>query len=113
MASIAISALADATANIVGKRFGSHDIKTVMSRRRKTLEGLITATIVSFILSMLFLVYRFGFLAFPLAFIATIVMALVDLVSPQVSDNLVNPVLTSLAMVLGVNIISLAIGIPL
>ena len=101
MASISISAIADGAASIVGRRFGRHEYKTVFSRKRKTLEGLLTATIVSFSLSFIFLIYRFGVYSFILAFIATLVVDIVDWLSLQISDNLLNPLLTSSTMVLG------------
>ncbi|MFX0098554.1 MAG: diacylglycerol/polyprenol kinase family protein [Candidatus Hodarchaeota archaeon] len=107
MASISISAIGDAAANLVGKRFGKHSYKGVISRKRKTFEGLLTATIVSFSLSFLFLIYRYGLYSFFLAFIATLVMAIIDWLSPNVSDNLLNPIATSIVMVFFVYILPL------
>ncbi len=100
MASISISAIGDGAASIVGKRFGIHPYRTAFSKKRKTLEGLCTATIVSFVISFLFLIYRFGPFSFLLAFVATGVMVFIDWLSLQVSDNILNPIATSSAMVL-------------
>ena len=107
MASVSISAIGDAAANIVGKRFGKHEFKAAFSVKRKTLEGLLSATIVSFSLSFLFLIYRFGYYSFLLAFIAAIVIDVIDWLSLQVSDNLLNPIATSTAMVFVAYLISL------
>ncbi|MHA1681318.1 MAG: hypothetical protein ACTSUE_09935 [Promethearchaeota archaeon] len=105
VASVSVSAIGDAAANIVGKKFGTHEFKTAFSRKRKTIEGLISAVIVSFVLSFLFLIYRFGPYSFLLAFVAAGVIIVIDWLSIQVSDNLLNPVLTSIAMVLIAQII--------
>lgn len=98
MASIAISAIGDGAASIVGKRFGAHKYKTAFSKKKKTLEGLITATLVSFVLSFIFLIYRYGIFSFSIAFVAVGVIALIDWLSPRVSDNLLNPIGTAFAM---------------
>lgn len=103
MASISISAIADGAASIVGRKLGTHQYKTVFARKKKTWEGLLTGTIVSLILSFSFLMYRFGFLSFFLAFVATGMLDLIDLLSIQISDNLLNPIVTSTALVLVAN----------
>lgn len=100
MASISISAIADGAASIVGKRFGTHQYKTVFSKKRKTIEGLLTETIVSLILSFLFLIYRFLAYSFLLAFIAALVIDFIDYLSIQVSDNLINPIASAVVLFL-------------
>ncbi|HME56681.1 MAG TPA: hypothetical protein VKM55_31055 [Candidatus Lokiarchaeia archaeon] len=100
MASIAISAIADGAASIVGRRFGMHEYKTAFSKKRKTFEGLLTETIVSIILSFLFLIYRFGVYSFLLAFVAAMVIDFIDYLSIQVSDNLINPIACAVVLVL-------------
>nr|MDO8087143.1 hypothetical protein [Candidatus Sigynarchaeum springense] len=100
MASIAISAIADGAAGIIGRRFGKHRYSTVFSRKRKTLEGLLTATIVSIVLSLSLLIYQFGPASFVMAFVATLVLDGIDLLSIQISDNLLNPIATSTVLVL-------------
>ncbi|MBN2151165.1 MAG: hypothetical protein JW839_06970 [Candidatus Lokiarchaeota archaeon] len=100
MASIAISAIADGAAGIIGRRFGKHGYHTLFSRKRKTLEGLLTATVVSIVLSLSLLVYQFGPASFLMAFIATLVLDGIDLLSIQISDNLLNPIATSTVLVL-------------
>ncbi|MBD3188736.1 hypothetical protein GF325_18050 [Candidatus Bathyarchaeota archaeon] len=107
VASVSISAIADAAANLVGKKFGKHEYRTAISKKRKTFEGMLSATIVSFLLSLLFLIYRFGTYSFLLGFVAAGVMVLIDWLSPQVSDNLLNPLLTSTAMVIVAKILLL------
>jgi dolichol kinase len=100
MASISISAIADGAASVVGKRFGSHQYRTVFSKKRKTLEGMLTETIVSLVLSFLFLIYRFGAYSFLLAFVAAMVIDFIDYLSLQVSDNLINPIASALVLFL-------------
>ncbi|MEX2729574.1 MAG: diacylglycerol/polyprenol kinase family protein [Candidatus Sigynarchaeum springense] len=100
MASIAISAIADGAAGIIGRRFGKHQYSTVFSRKRKTLEGLLTATVVSIVLSLSLLIYQFGPASFIMAFVATLVLDGIDLLSIQISDNLLNPIATSTVLVL-------------
>ncbi|NMC03794.1 MAG: hypothetical protein GYA24_01215, partial [Candidatus Lokiarchaeota archaeon] len=95
MASISISAIADGAAGIIGRRFGRHAYQTLFSRKRKTLEGLLSATVVSIVLSLSLLVYQFGIASFFMAFIATLVLDGIDLLSIPVSDNLLNPIATS------------------
>ncbi|MHA1791806.1 MAG: hypothetical protein ACTSVI_04115 [Promethearchaeota archaeon] len=107
MASVSISAIGDAAANIVGKKFGKHEYRPAFSRKRKTIEGLLTATIVSFLISISFLIYRFGFYSFLLAFIAAVIVDVVDWLSLQISDNLINPILTSISLVITAKIILL------
>ncbi len=106
MTSIAISAIADGAAGIVGRRFGKHQYKTAFSRKRKTLEGLCTATIVSIVLSLTLLV-GFGPASFIMAFMATLVLDAIDLLSIQISDNLLNPIATSTVLVL----VAMALGV--
>jgi dolichol kinase len=108
MASISISAIADGAASIIGRRFGRHGYTGALSRKRKTFEGLLSATIVSFALSLIFLVYRFGIYSLLIAFVATGVLDLIDWLSPQISDNLLNPVLTSWAMVFVAGLLTVA-----
>ncbi|MHA1371929.1 MAG: hypothetical protein ACTSWN_04395 [Promethearchaeota archaeon] len=99
MASISISAIGDAVANLIGKRFGKKSFRPILSRKRKTLEGLLTAITISFILSFAFLIYRYGFWSFFLALVAVGCMAFIDWLSPYISDNILNPIITSTAMV--------------
>jgi dolichol kinase len=100
MASIAISAIADGAAGIIGRRFGKHVYQTVFSRKRKTLEGLLTASVVSIVLSLSLLVWQFGIASFFMAFVATLALDAIDLLSIQISDNLLNPIATSTVLVL-------------
>jgi dolichol kinase len=100
MASIAISAIADGAAGIIGRRFGKHQYRTVFSRKRKTIEGMLTASVVSIVLSLSMLIYQFGPASFLMAFVATLALDGIDLLSIQISDNLLNPIATSTVLVL-------------
>ncbi|MHA1732854.1 MAG: diacylglycerol/polyprenol kinase family protein [Promethearchaeota archaeon] len=102
-AAISIGIFGDAAANIVGKKFGKHQI-----RKGKTLEGLLGGAAVSFVSAFGFLMYEELFTLTPtvvgsatIAIIAlggTVTFVLVDFFSPSISDNLLNPLLSGVVM---------------
>ncbi|GAB4310592.1 MAG: hypothetical protein Kow0069_10860 [Promethearchaeota archaeon] len=102
-AAISIGIFGDAAANLVGKKIGRHSI-----RESKTWEGLLGGAVVSFVSAMAFLIYEelltvsaTGYAASRAALVAisgTLVFVVVDVLSPSISDNLLNTFVSGIAM---------------
>ena len=100
-AAISISSFGDATANIIGRKFGKHQLRVL-----KTWEGLLGGAVVSYIVSFLFLMYEEPLVAASMAVPAivalagTITFCFVDYFTPVISDNLLNAFLSGSIMVI-------------
>ncbi|MFW9939466.1 MAG: phosphatidate cytidylyltransferase, partial [Candidatus Thorarchaeota archaeon] len=88
---------ADATACIFGKKYGSHSLR---KNSNKTIEGFIAGGVSTYLIVTIILnLYRpwitIGVLKiFLMASIATILFLLVDRFARNISDNILNPMLT-------------------
>ena len=102
LASVAlITTGADAVACLIGKKYGKHSLKT---NPKKTVEGFIAGGLTTFII--VFLISTIYSPWFPvsnekiffMSLIATILFLLVDAFTKNISDNILNPLLTGFGM---------------
>ena len=105
MATIAIAALGDAFATIIGISYGKRKLRG--GKSRKTLEGCIAGFIAGF--GFAFLSYLFLLPKYPdgnlieglfISLTGALILFLIDFYSPPIkaSDNILNPVFCSIAM---------------
>lgn len=95
IACIMISTLADGVAAIVGKSIGKRALERPFDQI-KTVEGLIAGAVTSFLIGVIFMEWY-------LALIAAGIFVVIDYLSPPVSDNIINPIILTVA----INLISL------
>lgn len=112
-----IAALADAAASIVGKRWGKHKFP---KGGKKSVEGYIAGSCVAFIIGYIF-VLIFGFLftspitiasfLIPIVYagVAALTFFILDVLSPPIDDNLLNP----LGLTFAILPVWLLLGMPL
>ncbi|MFX1569737.1 MAG: hypothetical protein ACFFCV_15365 [Promethearchaeota archaeon] len=92
---------ADAVACIVGKKYGKHNLKT---NTKKTVEGLIAGGFTTFIIVFLISIFYNPWMSVSIqkiilmSLVATILFLLVDAFAKNISDNILNPILTGLGM---------------
>ena len=92
---------ADAVACIVGKKYGKHSLKTNL---KKTIEGFIAGGLTTFIIVFLIsLVYSPWMVVtiekiILMSLVATLLFLLVDAYTKNISDNILNPILTGFGM---------------
>jgi len=92
---------ADAVACIIGKIYGKHSLKT---NSKKTVEGFIAGGVTTFIIVFLISLVYHPWLQvriekiFLMSLTATILFLLVDAFAKNISDNILNPLLTGFGM---------------
>jgi len=92
---------ADAVACIVGKKYGKHNLKT---NTKKTVEGFIAGGFTTFIIVFLIATFYNPWMSVNIqkitlmSLVATILFLLVDAFAKNISDNILNPILTGLGM---------------
>ena len=92
---------ADAVACLIGKKYGKHSLKT---NSEKTVEGFIAGGFATFIIVFLISVFYYPWLLVStekivfMSLIATILFLLVDAFTKNISDNILNPILTGFGM---------------
>ncbi|GAB4320830.1 MAG: hypothetical protein Kow0069_24910 [Promethearchaeota archaeon] len=99
-----ITAVADAAASLVGKRFGRHKF---FETSQKTIEGYVAGGFACFVLVLLMCgLYRSAWIdwvtAVAMAVFATFLFLSVDAFAKHVSDNILNPLLCGAGMVLAI-----------
>ncbi|MFX1293033.1 MAG: phosphatidate cytidylyltransferase, partial [Promethearchaeota archaeon] len=88
---------ADATACIIGKKYGKHSLR---KNSNKTIEGFIAGGVSTFLIVVIILNLYHPWMPisiskiFLMASIATILFLLVDRFTRNISDNILNPMLT-------------------
>ncbi|MFX1500920.1 MAG: hypothetical protein ACFFDH_08150 [Promethearchaeota archaeon] len=88
---------ADAVACLIGKKYGRHRLKT---NSKKTVEGFIAGGFTTFIIVILISIIYYPWLQvgfekiFLMSLVATILFLLVDAFTQNISDNILNPMLT-------------------
>lgn len=104
MVSILIACFSDATAALIGKKFGKHKIKPPFWSKKniKSIEGFLAGSILTFLIAIIFVgpIY---------ALIAVILFFLLDYFTLPIADNLLNPIIISLGLMVAVNIFGLPI----
>nr|MDO8086095.1 hypothetical protein [Candidatus Sigynarchaeum springense] len=96
-----VSSLADAAANLIGRKFGKHNFP---KGSPKTEAGYIAGTGSAFCVVLVFS-QMFNYTAMPLlrifyiACAAAVIFFVIDAFSKNVSDNILNPLLTGAAMI--------------
>ncbi|MDX1797925.1 MAG: hypothetical protein R3255_04695 [Candidatus Lokiarchaeia archaeon] len=91
----------DGVACIIGKKFGKHHLR---SNPKKTVEGLVAGGLSTFIIVFLILIIYNPWMPVTIeriifmSFAATIVFMLIDAYIKNISDNILNPLLTGFAM---------------
>lgn len=94
IAGILIAAFGDAAAAIIGRKFGKHQFNTFFERNgKKSYEGLIAGFSVSYITA-------FIFVGPIVAFFGAIVFSIIDYLNFRIADNVLNPILCTLAMII-------------
>ena len=98
---VLITTVADALACIFGKKYGKHHLR---KNSKKTFEGFLAGGISTFIIviTVMFLYHRW----MPISFIKILIMAIsstltfliIDYISPRISDNILNPLISGIAM---------------
>ncbi len=98
LASVAlITTGADAVACLIGKKYGKHSLKT---NSKKTVEGFIAGGLSTFIIVFLISIIYIPWLPVRIekiifmSLVATILFLLVDAFAKNISDNILNPLLT-------------------
>ncbi|MFO8018465.1 MAG: hypothetical protein R6U96_07505 [Promethearchaeia archaeon] len=94
LAAMLIAAFGDAAAAIFGRKYGKHRFKTVFQKDElKSYEGLIAGFLVSYF-SAFFIVGPW------IALMGALTFTVLDLLNPNVADNVSNPILCTLVMMI-------------
>ncbi|MFX1480905.1 MAG: phosphatidate cytidylyltransferase [Promethearchaeota archaeon] len=92
---------ADAIACVIGKKYGKHNLKT---NPDKTVEGLIAGGLSTFLIVIVILILYYPWMPlsiekiFIMASIATSFFLIIDAFVKNISDNILNPILTGFGM---------------
>ena len=92
---------ADAAACVIGKKYGKHSLRT---NSEKTVEGLIAGGVSTFLIVLIITVVYYPWMPISLvkivlmALVATVLFLTVDAFIKNISDNILNPILTGLGM---------------
>jgi len=98
---VLITTGADAIACLIGKKFGKHILK---KDSKKTIEGFIGGGISTFLIVIIIMILYNSWISIDsikillMAIIATIIFLLIDFYTENISDNILNPIFTGLAM---------------
>ena len=98
---VLITTVADGLACIIGKKYGTHPLR---KNSKKTIEGFIAGAGSSFIIVIIIMIVynswiEVGFFeTLVIALAATIMFMVVDVYIERISDNIMNPILTGLAI---------------
>nr|MDO8079957.1 hypothetical protein [Candidatus Freyarchaeota archaeon] len=95
--SLAVAAVADAAAAIVGYEYGKHHFE--VRGNVKSFEGLIAGGLVAFFITLGAMFYFKGF--FPVtSLIVALVFVALDYFTPPINDNLLNPISAAITLTL-------------
>jgi len=97
---ILIAIFSDAVASLVGKKFGKKRLPFA-KRTNKTLEGFIAGFITAFLIPLPILILEFDlYISIILSIIGAVIISLIDIFTPLITDNFLNPILSSIGMYL-------------
>lgn len=102
LASIIIACLSDAIAAVIGRKYGKHKVKT-LDKSIKSVEGFLGGALSSVCFGMIFLGPIYGI-------IAGILFFALDYITIPIADNLLNPIILTIALTLCVNLLNLPVG---
>jgi dolichol kinase len=91
----------DGVACIIGKKYGKHHLRT---NTKKTVEGLLAGGLATFIIVLLISIFYYPWMPIAIekivvmSFSATLLFMLIDAYIINISDNILNPLLTGFAM---------------
>ncbi|MHA1680491.1 MAG: phosphatidate cytidylyltransferase [Promethearchaeota archaeon] len=102
-----VSSLSDAAANLIGRKFGKHKFPR---GSKKSVEGYVAGTVSAFLMVIMFFSFApphiFNYTPIPMygvfliALVASGIFFVIDLLSKDISDNILNPLLTGAGMTL-------------
>jgi dolichol kinase len=96
-----ITTVADAIACLIGKKFGSHNLK---KDSNKTLEGFLAGGLSSFVIVIFIMIIYNNYILISsvkillMALTSMLIFLLIDFFTKNISDNILNPIFTGLAM---------------
>lgn len=96
-----ITTVSDATASLIGKKYGKHKI---FEQSKKTIEGFIAGFTSTFLIVVLITIIYHSFMSVSLgtilimATVAAFLFLIIDIFSKYISDNILNPILIGLGM---------------
>ncbi len=94
IAAMLIAAIGDAAAAIIGRRYGTHKFNTIFQKtEEKSYEGLIAGGVVSYFCA-------FFFVDPLIALLGALTFSIMDYLNPKIADNVYNPILCTLAMMI-------------
>ncbi|MFX0059499.1 MAG: hypothetical protein ACFE85_07185 [Candidatus Hodarchaeota archaeon] len=101
-AGIIIACLSDASAALIGRKYGKHKIK-FRKRGIKSLEGFLAGTIVAYIIGLIFVgpIY---------AIIGAVIFFMTDYFPTYTADNILNPIFIPIGIQLFIFLLGLPIG---
>ncbi len=99
---ILIACLSDATAALIGRRYGKHKIQ-VRSKDIKSIEGFLAGTILAYIIGFIIVgpIY---------AIIGAVIFFITDYFPIYTADNLLNPIFIPIGIQILINILGLPVG---
>jgi len=98
---VLITTVADALACIFGKKYGKHPLR---KNSKKTVEGFLAGGVSTFIIvnTVMFLYHRWmpinPIKILIMAISSTLIFLIIDYISPRISDNILNPLISGSAM---------------
>ena len=102
IAGVVIAVFSDAAASLFGRKFGGNFLKwkfPFAKRTGKSYEGLIGGFLIAFLLPLPILLWGFNIgMSLILALIGAIVVSIIDIITPLITDNFLNPIFASFTM---------------
>ena len=101
-AGILIACLSDASAALIGRRFGKHKV-TLRNKDVKSVEGFIAGVVVAYIIGFIFVgpIY---------AIIGALIFFLIDYLPSVTADNILNPIFIPIGIQLTIILFGLPVG---
>ncbi|MHA1270078.1 MAG: hypothetical protein ACTSPY_09860 [Candidatus Helarchaeota archaeon] len=98
IAGAVIAIFSDAAASLIGRRYGKHKLPFA-KRTGKSYEGLIGGFVVAILTPLPILLWGYNVgISILLALIGAIVVSIIDILTPIVTDNYINPIFASFIM---------------
>jgi dolichol kinase len=101
-AGIIIACLSDASAALIGRKYGKHKIK-FRKRGLKSLEGFLAGTIVAYLIGLIFVGPFY-------AIVGAIIFFMTDYFPTYIADNILNPIFIPIGIQLFIFLLGLPVG---